>query len=225
MSSGAEVLAQPPAALPALTAERKGLAPGNLHLRICIDNNDNAAPAMTWLSALESFYLAVCSCGTGTGSRELEDEQCGLLDNRQPNSYDGSSINRMSLHSQESLPNRALEQEALRRIVERTAENLIDVTGAGVERLQQADLAERTDEYQDVVGRIGDLSKANHRLNALPHTSLPVTEVLMRDAPAISSVDAKQMQQWAKQARAALDAAQVEHVGDLVVSLTWTVTE
>ncbi|RKP23384.1 hypothetical protein SYNPS1DRAFT_24560 [Syncephalis pseudoplumigaleata] len=51
-------------------------------------------------------------------------------------------------HYQSIQASKAMEQETLRKIVERTAENLIDVTGAGMERLPQADLAERTDEYQ-----------------------------------------------------------------------------
>ncbi|KAI8048726.1 hypothetical protein BDF22DRAFT_260460 [Syncephalis plumigaleata] len=196
---------------------------------------------------MEYFYqcqqacMTILCCGQAGISRDTPEEQCGLLeqDSFNPSAssnhlldYNGTGANGMGAHSAEDYQaiqaNKAMEQETLRRIVERTAENLIDVTGSGMERLPQADFAERTDEYQGAVGQMRELDDASQKLLALPQGSSAIVNPLVlfnASTPVIKPAQLAKMQQWSEQVEQAIKNIHVDHTGEMVVSLTWTITE
>ncbi|KAI9592134.1 hypothetical protein BDF19DRAFT_416516 [Syncephalis fuscata] len=195
---------------------------------------------MEYVYRLKRVCITILCCGQAGTDTTTPDEQCGLLEQGQQHphqhqhGYDslgfkcyrnGMNANYPSQQAS-AQKNQAMEQETLRRIVERTAENLIDVTGAGMERLQQADLAERTDEYQGVVGRMGELDEASQRLMALPLPgSMAINDIFNDSTPAITSTHTAKMQQWSEQVEEVINNTQVNYIGEMVVSLTWTITE
>jgi argonaute-like protein implicated in RNA metabolism and viral defense len=64
------------------------------------------------------------------------------------------------------------EQEKLKQIVQKTAENLIDISNIRTfDRLQQQDIIERTREYQEIIMECESQNEIKEKINKLPMIS------------------------------------------------------
>ncbi|KAF0408603.1 dihydrofolate reductase [Gigaspora margarita] len=155
---------------------------------------------------------------------------------------DGNSYveQRMTYPRYDAAADRDRERESLQKIVQRTAENLIDISNAHVtERLQQQDVIDRANEYKDFISTIKLDSKTLQKIqekSTLPklqnRKSLSLSQISdVQNAtlipPHVVLSDGgltKEDQVWLHKAmdeiHDAIDHIEVEYVGDLVVSLT-----
>ncbi|RIA81433.1 hypothetical protein C1645_790469 [Glomus cerebriforme] len=141
------------------------------------------------------------------------------------------------------------EQESLKKIVQRTAENLIDISNThATERLQQQDAIDRANEYMDLISSIKldskTLQKIQEKNSTLPklhhrkksQTSLQYQQGVTPNAHGVTTdlpphvvlsggVITKEDQEWLTKAmeeiHEAIEHIDVEYIGDLVVPLTW----
>jgi len=61
------------------------------------------------------------------------------------------------------------EQEKLKQIVQKTAENLIDISNIRtLDQLQQQDVMERTREYQEIIVKCENQNEVKEKINKLP---------------------------------------------------------
>jgi len=186
---------------------------------------------------------------------------CGskrVADGSKPNerslllSGDGTSVyidslhHRMTYQRYDATVDHAREQESLQKIVQRTAESLIDISNThATERLQQQDAIDRANEYKELMSTIKLDSKAYQKLqaksNTLPNlskkssikslassstaatltdsTSRPPHIILSENS--VTKEDADLLSRTIEQIHEVVEHIEVESVGDLVVSLPW----
>jgi hypothetical protein len=181
-------------------------------------------------------------CGSKDDDDQKPNERSRLLP-------EGSSYNpsRMSYSHYDDSVDHIKEREALQKIVQRTAENLIDISNTHSTELQPQESIDRANEYKELIGSIKldskTLQKIQENSSTLPKlrhrksTSLSSQQAATPNAQQGGVVDlpphvilssdgvTQEEQEWLTKAmddmHDAIEHIEVEYVGDLVVPLTW----
>ncbi|CAG8442500.1 17763_t:CDS:2 [Funneliformis caledonium] len=181
-------------------------------------------------------------CGSKDEDDNAKNERSRLLSGEGSTAYDTSHA-RMNYRYDDAVDH-TIEQEALQKIVQQTADNFIDISNThATERLQQQEAIDRANEYKELMGSIkldpNTLQKIQEKSDTLPKlrhkisTSLQSQQVAAQggatDLPPHvvlgSGGVTREDQEWLTKAidemHEAIEHIEVEYVGDLVVPLTW----
>ncbi|KAG9300096.1 hypothetical protein G9A89_000836 [Geosiphon pyriformis] len=187
------------------------------------------------------------------GSKEAVDgskpnAQTPLLSRDVGSAYGDSLHNRMNYQRYDVAADLAREQASLQKIVQRAAENLVDISNTHpTERLQHQDAIDRANEYKDLMSMIKLDPKAIQKLqeksstlpkirkksstnllksnssnlthSAIIKESRPPSVILSNNSPSKEDIE------WLSKAMVdlheAIDHIQIQFAGDLVVPLSW----
>lgn len=117
-----------------------------------------------------------------------------------------------------SLPEKTDQISALNRILQETANNVIDVAALGAHNLEQHEYVERMKHYTQKLQTVAAVSHkwVQPRANPCLLVDIPAPDSLLAAAP-ISPSDYVLIKSTAEKATLALDDLKVEHKEDLVV--------
>ncbi|KAI8093586.1 uncharacterized protein BX664DRAFT_330030 [Halteromyces radiatus] len=180
-------------------------------------------------------------CCSSKEDHDEDDVRVPLLGNEVTND------NRMNYPPQENIDHKQ-EQEFWKDVVDRTTQNLIDISSSQTDPLQEQDIQERTDKYHDLLGQVDSAQTYGNNLkpygNGIENNSSSsssnnsggqslTSNMTGADISAIDTMIStarsnhtlsEEQQQWFDQAvldiEQALKKIQVQPVGDMVVHLT-----
>ncbi|GAB5590495.1 hypothetical protein Unana1_05395, partial [Umbelopsis nana] len=148
---------------------------------------------------------------------------------------DGENGNYGTIHSQQQLlypPPPAIdhikEQEFWNNVVERTEQQLIDISSAQTDLLQNQDAQERSEKYQDILSQIQyDIPWSNGTLPKLPKgqaSAAAACDQLLAAAPngGLGEAQMEWLYQTMDDIQDAVGNINVRPVGDIVVNLTFS---
>ncbi|CAG8520100.1 2979_t:CDS:2 [Funneliformis mosseae] len=174
-------------------------------------------------------------CGSKDEDDNAKNERSRLLSGEGSTAYDTSHA-RMNYRYDDAVDH-TIEQEALQKIVQQTADNFIDISNThATERLQQQEAIDRANEYKLDPSTLQKIQEKSDTLPKLRHkksTSLQSQQVAAQggatDLPPHvvlgSGGVTREDQEWLTKAidemHEAIEHIEVEYVGDLVVPLTW----
>ncbi|KAG0171114.1 hypothetical protein DFQ28_001574 [Apophysomyces sp. BC1034] len=108
-----------------------------------------------------------------------------------------------------------MEQDFWNDVIERTTNNLIDISSTIADPLQTQDIQERVEKYRELLDQLTVKSPPK---DVLHNNSSPI-EILLGAEPN-EGIDLDWLYQSMDEIQNALDHVEVEHVGDIVVNLT-----
>ncbi|KAK9767162.1 hypothetical protein K7432_003253 [Basidiobolus ranarum] len=158
-------------------------------------------------------------CSSKQEDPQINNERTRLLNGAQPASPDGID-KRMSYKEYEAM-NQARLEESLKRIVQKTAENLIDISRTQVERMKHQDTVERSNTYKTLMESCQTLPPKVMNIFDIPPTEVPKSPKDILSKSRVTKDDLTLTAKSLTEIQQALDQMQIEYIGEFIVPLTF----
>ncbi|ORX99917.1 hypothetical protein K493DRAFT_348211 [Basidiobolus meristosporus CBS 931.73] len=158
-------------------------------------------------------------CSSKQEDPQIANERTHLLNGAQTASPDGID-KRMSYKEYEAM-NQARLEDSLKKIVQKTAENLIDISRTQVERMKHQDTMERSNTYKTLMEGCKTLPPNVMNIFDLPANDLPKSPKDVLSKSRVTKEDLAMTTKALNDIQEAVEHMQIEYIGEFVVPLTF----